>query len=277
MKIRSLLLLALSVIALAAYAAEPAPAAASVATELRALVEKARAKLEAGSTTEAALSEEIKGFDALLAAHKGEATDEMAEVLFMKAALYLQALGETEKGAQLLRQVKTDFPGTKPARVVDQVLGQLEQQRESQRLQAALQPGAIFPDFDEKDLGGAPLSISRFKGKVVLVDFWATWCGPCVAELPNVIAAYQKYHAEGFEVIGISLDRSEDTLKKFLTDRGMTWPQYFDGLAWESKLGRRYGVSSIPATYLLDQEGRIVARDLRGPALETELARLLKK
>ncbi len=145
------------------------------------------------------------------------------------------------------------------------------------KLQAALRPGAPFPDFDEKDLNGEPLSLARFKGRVVLIDFWATWCGPCVDELPNVIAAYRKYHDKGFEIIGISLDRDEAALRRFIAEHEMTWPQYFDGLYWQSKLGRKYGVNSIPATYLVDGDGTIVARDLRGPALEKELERLLGK
>lgn len=251
--------------------AEPVPV---VITELKALVEKVRGKLETGAQTEAALAEELQAFDALLAAHANERTDDVAQVVLMKARLYVQVIGDFDKGADTLRRIKTDFPATQAAARVDEMLAQLEGQKKAAALQATLVPGAVFPDFQETDLAGNPLSIGGLKGKVVLVDFWATWCGPCVGELPNVIAAYEKYHAKGFEVVGISLDRSEDALKKFIAERKMTWPQYFDGKAWDSKLGRQYGITSIPATYLLDREGRIVARDLRGEALETELARL---
>ncbi len=263
----------------ASFAAEPAPAPApsKVAEELAALVARTKARLEGGARTEAALAEELKAFDALLAAHRAEKTDDVAEVLFTKAALYLQVLGDFDRGAAALQQLKRDFPGTQPARAADEVLAQIDQQKESQRLQAALQPGAVFPDFAEKDLSGAPLSVSRFKGKVLLVDFWATWCGPCVGELPNVVAAYRKYHPMGFEIVGISLDQNEATLEKFIKANGVVWAQYFDGQGWDSKLGKKYGVTSIPATFLLDREGRIVARDLRGPELEAQLARLLEK
>jgi thiol-disulfide isomerase/thioredoxin len=258
-------------------ATQPTAATAQpdVTTELKTLVEKVRAKLQAGERTEAALTDELKAFDTLLAAHAHEKTDEVAQIALMKAVLYLQVLGDFDRGAAALRQIKTDFPATQVAARVDEMLAQLDAQKQSAELQASLSPGAVFPDFQEKDLAGNPLSISGLKGKVVLVDFWATWCGPCVAELPNVIAAYGKYHDKGFEIVGISLDRSEDALKKFIAERKMTWPQYFDGKAWDSKLGRQYGITSIPATYLLDREGRIVARDLRGPALENELAMLL--
>lgn len=260
-----------------APAAAPDAAAADspVIVELKTLIDRTRAKLSAGAKTEEALAEELQAFDALLAAHAGEKTEDVAQILLMKAMLYLQVLGDMEGGAALLRQLKTDFPETQLAQRVDEALNQIEEQKKSAAAQASLQPGAIFPDFSEKDMTGAPLSISGLKGQVVLVDFWATWCGPCVAELPNVLAAYEKYHAKGFEIVGISLDRSEDALKKFIAEKNMTWPQYFDGKGWDSALGRQYGITSIPATYLLDRDGRIVARDLRGEQLETELARLL--
>lgn len=137
--------------------------------------------------------------------------------------------------------------------------------------------GKTFPDFNEKDLDGNPLSVARFKGKVVLIDFWAVWCGPCIAELPHLLSTYEKHHADGFEIIGISLDRERDKLTAFLKQRDMTWPQYFDGLGWQNKLAQEYGINSIPATFLLDREGKIIAKDLRGDALETAVARALAK
>ena len=123
---------------------------------------------------------------------------------------------------------------------------------------------------------GTEVNVSEMKGKVVLVDFWATWCGPCVAEMPNVIAAYNKYHEKGFEVIGISLDQSKDKLDTYVKDNKMPWPQYFDGKGWKNDLAGKFGVRSIPATYLIGTDGKIVASNLRGDALEEKLAELLK-
>ena len=236
------------------------------------MVDKIMVKLQAGQVTEDALAQELKEFDALLAAHKGEKTEDVARGFFMKAALYGQVFQNQEKSLALLREIKADFPGTEAAAEVDRVLTMIEQQKENEKLRGSLKPGTAFPDFAEQDLRGEPLSISKFKGKVVLVDFWATWCGPCVNELPNIIAAYQKYRDKGFEVIGISLDRDKAALETFIKEKNVTWPQYFDE---ESKLGKAYGINAIPATFLLDREGKIVATDLRGPALEAELEKLL--
>jgi thiol-disulfide isomerase/thioredoxin len=264
--------------AVAATSAESAPAAkADVKAELNALVARIQVKIKAGARTEAALAEEMKGFDAILAAHKDEKTDDVARVLMMKAMLYVEIFKDFEKGSVLLTQVKTDFPQTPVAQNIDKILEHIAQQKEAAKMAVSLAPGVVFPDFEEKDLSGQPLSIAKFKGKIVLVDFWATWCGPCVAELPNVMEAYKKYHDKGFEIVGISLDQDEAKLKAFISEKGMVWPQYFDGKGWGSKLGKKYGILSIPATFLLDKDGKIIAKGLRGPALDAELEKQLGK
>jgi thiol-disulfide isomerase/thioredoxin len=135
--------------------------------------------------------------------------------------------------------------------------------------------GQRFPDFTESDLNGAPLSIAGAKGKVLLVDFWATWCGPCRGEMPNVIAAYQKYHSLGFDIIGVSLDEDLGALVSYTTAQGMPWPQYFDGKGWDNKLAGQYGVHSIPTSYLLDRNGIILGKGLRGRALDRAIYKAL--
>jgi peroxiredoxin len=260
------------------FAADPpAPAETTAPTsgitvEFQQIFGKISAKLRTGQQSEADLADELKAFDDLLAKHAGEKTDEVAMVTVMKARLYLEVFQNTEKGIAILKQVKVDFPNTKIAQNIDQVIATIEKQAAATNLLAVGKP---FPAFAEKDLGGQPLSLANYKGKVVLVDFWATWCGPCVEELPNVIAAYGKFHDKGFEIIGVSLDQSHDALVAFIREKKMTWAQYFDGQGWNNKLGQEYGISSIPATFLLDRNGVIIARDLRGDALTKKLATLL--
>ena len=255
----------------------PAPAAATndVSADLGVLLMKIKNKLKAGKDTEKDLAEELKEFDTLLAKHPDERTDGVAEIPYMKAMLYLQVLGEPGKAATLIRQIQRDYPDTRFGKNADQILVSLKQQEEAKKVAAALVPGAAFADFNEKDLAGKPLSVAQCKGKVVLIDFWATWCGPCVRELPNVLETYKKHHGQGFEIIGISLDQDREKLESFIKSKDMSWPQFFDGKGWENKLAAQYGITSIPATFLLDREGKIIARDLRGENLEQAVAKAL--
>jgi peroxiredoxin len=246
-------------------------------SELKTLVAKVQSKLHEGKKSEADLADELKGFDALIDKHKAEKTDDAAQIVYMKAMLYLEVFKNADQAIQLVQQIKKDYPDTKAAKNADTVLEGMKEEQATQKIQRELAEGSKFPDFDEKDLEGKPLSIGNFKGKVVLIDFWATWCGPCVAELPNVIKTYEKNHDKGFEIIGISLDVNETGLKNFTKDRNMTWQQYFDGKRWDNKLARKYGVQSIPATFLLDGEGKIIGRDLRSEALQDAVAKALAK
>lgn len=262
-------LITAALLAIPCLAAEPEEPSAA-AKEFGELFGKIQTKLRAGDRTEDKLADEMKGFDALLAKYQGEKTDDVAQILLMKAQLYLQVFGNEEKGNELLDQLKKEFPDSKP-------VAMLKKQEEAERIQKRLVAGVKFPDFDEKDLKGKPFNLAAYKGKVVLVDFWATWCGPCVGELPNVLAAYEKHHAAGFEIVGISLDSDQEKLETFIETRKMPWQQFFDGKGWGNKLAGQYGVNSIPATYLLDGEGKIIAKNLRGEALEVAVAKALAK
>jgi peroxiredoxin len=258
---------------------QPCPAAepSSAISELGALMTKVGGKLDEGKKSPADLEGELKEFDALIAKHKGEKSDDVAQIHFMKALIYAQVLKETEKGNELIAQVAKEFPDSKAAASIKRGEEAKKQSEEANKTRSALVVGSKFPDFDEKDLAGKPLSIANYKGKVVLIDFWATWCGPCVAELPNVMKAYEKHHEKGFEIIGISLDSDKAKLEKFTKEKNMPWQQFFDGGGWKNKLATKYGINSIPATYLLDGEGKIIGTNLRGEALEAAVAKALGK
>ena len=222
---------------------------ADAKAELETLVAKIKTDVAAGKRTESELADDLKQFDVLLDKHKGEMTDDVANILFMKATLYAQVLDNEKKADELMAQLKTDFKDTK-------FVADLEKQEAAgaaaKKIQESLKVGTKFPDFEEKDIAGKPLSIANYKGKVVLIDFWATWCGPCVGELPNVLATYKKHHGQGFEIIGVSLDEDKAKLESFTKSKDMTWQQFFDGKGWENELALKYGIRSIPATYLLD-------------------------
>jgi peroxiredoxin len=139
--------------------------------------------------------------------------------------------------------------------------------------------GVMAMDFTQTDTAGVPVSLSSFRGKYVLIDFWASWCGPCRVENPNVVAAYQKYHDKGFDIIGVSLDRPNDKDKwlKAIYDDNLTWTHVSDLKFWDNEVSRMYGVMAIPQNYLIDPQGKIVAKNLRGKALHDKLEELLGK
>jgi peroxiredoxin len=261
----------------AAGGAAKSGATNAITTRLNKLIQDINTKLKANKRTEADLAEELKGFDTLMAENKNDKTDALAQVAWMKAMLYLQVLDQPTKAREMLAKIKQDFPNSRQAPQVEATLAQMEKTEAAKVVQRSLAVGSPFPDFQEKDLDGKPLSVSRFKGKVLLVDFWATWCGPCRVELPNVLSTYDKHRKNGFEILGISLDQDEKKLRDFMKENKMTWPQFFDGQGWGNKLAGKYGVNSIPATYLLDTQGKIIAKDLRGEALEQAVADALKK
>jgi thiol-disulfide isomerase/thioredoxin len=140
------------------------------------------------------------------------------------------------------------------------------------RVTAELKTKPIDLKFTAVD--GTEVDLAKMRGKVVLIDFWAVWCGPCVAELPNVIKAYERLHPKGFEIVGISLDQDKAKLEAFTKDKGMTWVQYFDGKGWQNEISSRFGIRSIPAMWLIDKKGMLVSTNVRGK-LEAEVEKRL--
>lgn len=123
---------------------------------------------------------------------------------------------------------------------------------------------------------GEEFDLAKMRGKVVLIDFWASWCGPCISEMPNVVAYYEKMHDKGLEVVGISLDKDKDKMEAAIKKNKMPWPQYFDGLGWKNKISTKYGINSIPRLWVIDKEGKLSTTTSRLTSIESKVDELLK-
>lgn len=203
---------------------------------------------------------------------------------------------EMERGARALLK---EFPTNPvPYQMLISVAGRLPE-ADARRLASELRDRADAPDRVRRSaagllkkiesvgkplelaftaLDGREVSMEKLRGKVVLIDFWATWCGPCRAELPNVRAAYAKLHPRGLEIVGISLDneKAKESLTKFVAKEEMSWPQHFDGKGWENEWAQRFGIDSIPAMWLVDKKGVLRDQSARGN-LEEKVEKLLKE
>jgi len=135
--------------------------------------------------------------------------------------------------------------------------------------------GQVAPDINLLSPDGKEIALSSLRGKVVLVDFWASWCGPCRKEMPNVVKAYAKFKDKGFEIFGVSLDKEKERWVEAIAKDGITWPQVSDLMQWESSVVKLYNIQGIPYTVLLDKEGKILAKNLRGEELEKKLTEVL--
>ncbi|HET6883450.1 MAG TPA: TlpA disulfide reductase family protein [Pirellulales bacterium] len=184
----------------------------------------------------------------------------------------LEAQGEEKQAAKFYREVserlaKSDDP------MIQQAADQLE--GSARKLELVGQPMPI----SGKLVDGGKFDLSQYKGKVVLIDFWATWCGPCIGELPNVKEVYEKYHDRGFEVVGISLDNERDALTKFIEEKHIPWPVLFEGgedtSGWSHPLAKKYGVNAIPMAVLVDRQGKVVTLSARGERLGELVAELI--
>lgn len=165
---------------------------------------------------------------------------------------------------ELITKLNANYPGTSS-------IMQMKQQLDEMR---ALSVGQVAPDFELPDPNGKMVKLSDLRGKYVLIDFWAAWCKPCRQENPNVVRLYNQYKDKGFEVFGVSLDRTKEDWIKAIADDQLTWTHVSDLKYFNSAAAELYKIDAIPATYMIDPDGKIIARDLRGPSLENKLAEL---
>ena len=205
-----------------------------------------------------------------------------------KATLKLYIISNPDSYLSLLALSSLDGPSPDPAELdplYNSLSDRLKNTETAKVFKKALDDirptsiGAIAKDFTEADVNGVPVTLSSFRGKYVLIDFWASWCGPCRQENPNVVKAYNKYKDKNFTILGVSLDKPEGKsswLAAIKTD-GITWTQVSDLKFWNNEVAALYNIKSIPANFLLDPNGKIIARDLRGDELENKLDEVLSK
>ena len=225
--------------------------------------------------------EGLKGYAQTIAsvglpdANQKDFIDKMLSQIPENSRTYMLALGGVISGLQTAkspllgnyaRRYADKYRKTEPEAVaqVDQLL----------KMSASFITGSEAPDFTMNDPDGNPVKLSDFRGKVLLVDFWASWCGPCRRENPHVVEAYHKYHEKGFEVLGVSLDKGRDPWLGAIEKDGLIWHHVSDLKGWGNDAAKLYGVTSIPHTVLLDKDGKIIARNLRGPSLDAKLVEL---
>ena len=178
------------------------------------------------------------------------------------------ALTKDNDSAALLEQIPANFQN-------DETIVKVKEQTEKQKKTAV---GTKFIDFEMQTPEGKTVKLSDYagKGKVVLVDFWASWCGPCRREMPNLVEAYAQYKGKNFEIVGVSLDQDAAAWKESIKKLNMTWPQMSDLKFWQSEGAQLYAVNSIPHTVLIDGDGTIIARGLHGEGLQAKLAEVVK-
>ncbi len=189
------------------------------------------------------------------------------------AALVYQYLGVMEESD--IKELMTGKPACFETDLLKPIMTQLNKEAELEALRA---PGKDFTDFKMATPTGAVKTLSSFvkQNKLTLVDFWASWCGPCRREMPHVKKLYADFHSKGLEIVGVSFDESKEAWTGAIASMGLKWPQLSDLKGWQNEAGQLYGITSIPATLLIDKQGKIVAFGLRGAELEAKVAELLK-
>jgi tetratricopeptide (TPR) repeat protein len=172
--------------------------------------------------------------------------------------------GKEQEGITVLKQFLELDPGASEASQARAVVSNLK-----------MVDAKVAPSFVVRSHTGDELALEKFKGKIVLLDFWASWCIPCRLDMPEVRKIWKQYGGGRFAIIGINLDSKRSPFESYLKEEGITWPQYYDGLGWENKISRLYGVYAIPHTVLIDQDGVIQATGLRGQDLAARIGELM--
>jgi peroxiredoxin len=208
-----------------------------------------------------------------------------------KAYVNIMILGQVaQMRVTSMDEVKKIFDGldpsikkTKEGKQIADYFAKLEAEKKgipdaaAQPNEGGVKVGDVAPDFTAPSPEGKAVSLKQSLGKVTIVDFWASWCKPCRAENPNVVALYNELHGKGLNIIGVSLDKTADKWKEAIAADKLTWAHVSNLKFWDEPIAKQYGVTSIPATFILDASGKIVAKDLRGAELKAKVTELLGK
>lgn len=182
---------------------------------------------------------------------------------------------------QVISNVEKRFPENNLVRSLGARISEIEQQASAggggdEENMTAVKVGDVAPDFSLPDPSGKNIKLSSFRGKYVLVDFWASWCKPCRMENPNVVKAYQQYKNKNFTILGVSLDKKKEAWVQAIQADGLSWNHVSDLKFWDSAVVPLFGINAIPTNFLLDPQGKIIAANLRGDALERKLQEVVK-
>ncbi|TAH44006.1 MAG: AhpC/TSA family protein [Bacteroidetes bacterium] len=214
---------------------------------------------ETGNKLQAFYSESMKNFSEKFV------SDNKSSLAALSATKYLDQNKSIDLMVSLGENLEKAHPGNK---YVTDFKGLLAEMRK-------LPIGSMAPEISLPSPEGNPVSLSSLKGNVVLVDFWASWCGPCRQENPFIVSLFKKYKSKGFTVFGVSLDENAEAWKNAISKDGLTWNQVSELKKWDSQVAKAYGVDAIPFSVLLDKEGKIIGKGLRGPELENKIREAL--
>ena len=252
---------------------EASPPASAAEQEVKLIIERVTTKLRAGQRDAASLAPELAALDQLVEKYRTEVAEEAAGVLLLKASLYLQVLQDREQGLAVLQQVKTDFPGSRPAAVVDQIIAEEQQRAQAEQAKTAL-VGQAAPELNFEWATREGLEkLSSLQGKVVVLDFWATWCGPCVASFPKIRELTDHYRGYAVEVIGVTslqgrvhglgakpIDCRNDPAKEhnlmndYVAAQSINWTVAFSS---EPVFNPAFGVTGIPHMAIVGADGKV--------------------
>ena len=256
----------------------------AVGTPMNEAVQQLKAEFRTLRAAQQKLAADLKSEDEAVRRAAEQQYDETDRTIARKADAFIRANMDNPLAGKLFFDFRYDIPeavqneiaavSTPTFRAVpgiDKILTRLENLK-------TVAVGKQFTDFELKDMKGNPVKLSDYvgKGKVVLVDFWASWCPPCRREMPNLVALYKEYKSKGFEIVGVSLDSKQEAWEKGVKDLHITWPQMSDLAGWQNAGAAKYFVNSIPHTILVDGNGVILAKNLHGDELKEKVAEALK-